>query len=218
MRRRSPAAAERRQGGAPAPALVQRRLLLSVLLLGGAAAACAPATPTPSAVLPPDAVQGAGDPTRAAILHTADAFSSPARLAGRPEEAARAVAEVEYLAVELSTGPRWVGLSPLVSQQMQGAQAELRGVLGIPPSAPPQAVIDQLFAASRALRAGDQAGAAAALSPAVFPAGGRATLERLANLPPLPRTAAATALAQQEMTRSDMGPERAPGVVPRLRR
>lgn len=183
------------------------------MLGGGAVVACAPVAVPPSAALPPDAVRGAGDPTRAAILHTADAFSGPARLAGRPEEAARAVAEVEHLAVELSTGPRWVGLSPLVGQQMQGARAELRGVLGIPPGAPPQAVIDQLFAASRALRAGDQAGAAAALSPAIFPAGGSATLARLASLPPLPRTAAATAFAQQEMVRSDterqFGPMRA---------
>ncbi|MBW8268916.1 hypothetical protein [Caldovatus aquaticus] len=177
--------------------------VLPSLLLLATAAGCALPPPPPSAVLPPDAVQGAGDPTRAAILHAADAFSSPARLAGRPEEAARAVAEVEHLAVELSTGPRWVGLSPLAGLRLQEARAELRGVLGIPPDAPPQAVIDQLYAASRALRAGDPARAAAALSPAVFPAGGSATLARLAALPPLPRTASATAFAYQEMVRSD---------------
>ncbi|GGG42022.1 hypothetical protein GCM10010964_31890 [Caldovatus sediminis] len=188
---------------------------LALLLVLGAAG-CAPEAMPPSAVLPADAVAGAGDPTRAAILHAADAFSRPGRLAGRPEEAARAVAEVEHLAVELSTGPRWAGLSPLVGQQMQAARAELRGALGIPPGAPPQAVIDQLFAASRALRAGDRAGAAAALSPPVFPAGGQATLDRLAMLPPLPRTASATALAQQEMIRSDRERHRGPGpLIPR---
>jgi hypothetical protein len=176
---------------------------LAALLLGPTGCGGLP-PPPPSAVLPPDAVQGAGDPTRAAILHAADAFSSQARLAGRPEEAGRAVAEVEHLAVELPTGPRWASLSPLAGTQMVEARAELRGALGIPASAPPQAVIDSLFAASRALRAGDPERAAASLPAALFPAGGRATLDRLGALPPLPRTRAATAFAAQELMRSDM--------------
>lgn len=180
-------------------------------------AACAGRPLPPSAVLPPDAVQGAGDPTRAAILHTADAFSTPGRLAGRPEEAARAVAEVEHLTVELASGPRWVGFSPLAATQMAAARAEVRGALGIPGTAPPQAVIDQLFAASRAMRAGDPGAAAAVLSPSIFPAGGAATLNRLASLPPLPQTSAATAFAARELTRTDMdrgGPMGRRGVRP----
>ncbi len=74
---------------------ILRGLLVVLLSLGGCAG---PAVPIPSAVLPPDAVEGAGDPTRAAILNTAYAFGSPAGLAGRPDEAARAVANYEYLA------------------------------------------------------------------------------------------------------------------------
>ncbi len=86
---------------------------------------------------------------------------------------------------------------------MQAARPEWRAALGIPPTAPPQAVIDQLYAASRALRAGDPARAASALPQSLFPAGGRATLDRLAALPPLPRTAAATAYAERALLRSD---------------
>ncbi len=68
---------------------ILRGLLVALPLLGGCAGFGAP---IPSAVLPPDAVEGAGDPTRAAIINTAYAFNAPASLAGRPDEAARAVA------------------------------------------------------------------------------------------------------------------------------
>ena len=68
---------------------VLRGLLVALPLLGGCAGL---GGPVPSAVLPPDAVEGAGDPTRAAILNTAYAFGNPASLVGRPDEAARAVA------------------------------------------------------------------------------------------------------------------------------
>ena len=78
-------------------------------LLLVAAAACAPSgqrVRQGPASLPADAVQGAGDPARAAILEAAYASGDPARLAGRPAEAARAVAELEYLASEIPTGAR----------------------------------------------------------------------------------------------------------------
>ncbi len=168
-----------------------------------AATGCAAVAPGPSASLPPDAVVGAGDDTRAAIFSTATAFATPATLADRPAEAARALAQLEYLAVEIPSGPRWVGVNPTVGMELVAARDDARAALGIAPGAPPQAVIDQLYGASRALRRGDQAAAERSLSPAVFRGGGAATLRRLAALPPLPRANHAAALAQAELYRLD---------------
>ncbi len=179
------------------------RAAILALPLALAAAACAPVGPVPTATLPPDAVTGAGDPTRAAIIGTASAFSSPDRLAGRPAEAARAVANYEYLAVELPTGPRWRGFTGTLEGQLLEGRAELRQALGIAPDAPPQAVIDSLYAASRALSAGDQAAAERLLSPPTYQGGGAATLQRLAALPPMPRVNVAAAGAAGELHRMD---------------
>lgn len=184
---------------------------LLFLLLPG----CTPPGPPPISVsLPPDAVQGAGDPTRAAIINTAYVFGNPGSVAGRPGEAARAVANFEYLTVELRYGPRWVGFSPLVSTEFARGLPEVRSAVGIAPSAPPQPVIDALYAASRALRAGDIASADRILSPPLFPAGGAATLQRLASLPLLPHANNATALALGEMNRLDQERQRPGGVFP----
>lgn len=176
-----------------------------VLPLLGAAACTLPPAP-PSVSLPPDAFVGAGDDTRAAIFSTATAFSSPATLANRPAEAARAVAQLEYLAEEIPNGPRWIGVSPNVTTALVEARNEARAALGIAPTAPPQAVIDQLYAASRALRVGDRVAAERSLSPAVFQGGGAATLSRLAALPPMPRANNAAVLAQFELYRLERDP------------
>jgi hypothetical protein len=172
--------------------------LASLLLLG----ACAATAPVETASLPRDAVDGVGDPTRAAVLGTAYAFAAPDRLAGRPEAAARAAAQVEYLASEIPAGPRYVEWSPAIGMELRGARAELRQALGIPPTLRPQAVVDALYNAARALRNGDTPGAEVALR-AAEAAGQPALLLRLAALPPLPRTRIATAMAQQEMVRVD---------------
>src|SRR5215210_4708455 len=148
---------------------ILRGLLVALpLLVGGCAG---PGAPVPSAVLPPDAVEGAGDPTRAAIINAAYAFNAPASLAGRPDEAARAVANYEYLAVEIPTGPRWVGFSPLVGLELRRGLGEVRNAVGIAPDAPPQAVVDALYVAFRALRSGDADAARRVLAPPLFPGG-----------------------------------------------
>lgn len=162
--------------------------------------ACAPAGPY--AQLPTDAVTGAGDPTRVAIIGSAYAFGAPSSIAGRPAAAARAAAQVEYLATEIPSGPRFFEFSPLVGQELVAARDELRAALGISPAAPPQAVVDGLYAASRALRAENGPAAAAALTAPAFP-DGRVTLARLGSLPPLPRTRIATSLTNNEMNRVD---------------
>ena len=175
---------------------------LLLLLLAGTASACAGDAAPRSAVLPPDAVIGVGDPARAAIIGSAYAFALPAHTAGRPDAAARAAAQVEFLATELRFGPRMVEYVPTVGLEMQAARDELRAFLGIAPDAPPQAVVDALYAAARALQAGDEAAAERALTRIPL-ADSRQALVRLAALPPLPRTRTATALAQQEMNRVD---------------
>lgn len=180
------------------------RALSASLLLAATAAACAPAgPPPPSASLPADAVAGAGDPTRAAVFNTASVFANPASVAGRPEEAARAAANFEYLVVEIPYGARYRGLNAILQPELEAGRAELRTALGVRPDAPPQAVIDALYATSRALRAGDTAAADRILSSPVFTAGGPATLQRLAALPPLPRVNVAAVHTQQELDRSD---------------
>ncbi|GGC48065.1 hypothetical protein GCM10011504_28130 [Siccirubricoccus deserti] len=174
-----------------------RRIATLVALLPLAGCAVAPAS---HAVLPNDAVVGAGDPTRAAIIGSAYAFASPGTMAGRPDAAARAAAQVEFLATEIPAGPRWTGYDRLVGQELVAARDELRLALGVAPDAPPQVVVDALYNASRALRSGDQAAAALALPGPVF-RDGPATLARLGDLPPLPRTRLATALTNQEFLR-----------------
>lgn len=173
--------------------------VLALLLLLGA---CAATTTVETARLPRDAVDGVGDPTRAAVLGSAYAFADASHLAGRPDAAARAAAQVEYLATEIPTGPRYVEWSPAIGMELQGARAELRTALGIPANTRPQAVVDALYNAARALQRGDTAAAEAALQ-AAEAADRPALLLRLASLPPLPLTRTATALAQQEMVRVD---------------
>ena len=168
-----------------------------------ALAACVVPPPLPSASLPADAVIRAGDPLRAALANTSNAFSSPDRLAGRADQAARAMAHMEFLAIEMQTNPRVTGGSANVATLFTGARAEWRQALGIPASLPPQPVIDQLYASARALSGGQAEAAAAALHPAVFPRGGQATLSRLAALPPLPLTNQAAVDATDILRRQD---------------
>lgn len=171
-----------------------RTILASAILLP--LAACGPIMP--GASLPPDAVQAASDPMRSAIYSASYAFNNPGGLAD-PAVAARASANVEYLAVNLPQDPRY-SFTPTASGQMMAARDELHAALGVAPTAPPQAVVDGLYGASRALSQRNPGAAAEALSPAVFP-NRQATLARLASLGPLPFTAAATAQAEREQLR-----------------
>ena len=182
-----------------------RRVLAVAAVVG--LAACGPVQPYAS--LPRDATAGAGDPTRAAVIGSAYAFAGN-DMAGRPEAAARAAAQVEYLASEIPTGARWIDFNPTVGLELIAARAELHQALGIAADAAPQAVVDGLFAASRALRAGDQAGARQALAAPVF-TDGPGTLRQLASLPPLPRARSATALAERELFRVEQDSQHSSG-------
>lgn len=163
--------------------------------------ACVPAAaPGPTASLPFDAVQGAGDPTRSAIFSAAYAFNNPGGLAD-PAVAARAAANLEWLATSIPQNPRY-SYAPTLNGQLGLARNELHAALLVAPGAPPQAVVDGLYGASRALRVSDRAGAARALPAVAFP-DQEGTLMRLAALPPLPQSAAATAAAERELNRDD---------------
>jgi len=178
------------------------RRMLALLVLAG----CKPVQPPPGgwATLPPDAVVGAGDPTRAAIISAAGVFGNTASVAGNPAAAARAVANYEYLAVEIPTGPRWRGFNPAVSTELLEGRKELRAVRGIAPDAPTQPLIEAFYAASRALVVGNQAAAEQALSGPNFPAGSAVTMAKLNALPRVPRAAAATSMAALELDRQSM--------------
>jgi hypothetical protein len=150
-----------------------------------------------SASLPPDAVIGAGDPLRSSVLSTASVFGSPGRLTAAA--AARAIAQMEFLAANLPQSPTLRFSPPTLGPQLDIARQEWRGALGIAPGAPAQAVINGLYGAGRALDAGQNDVALAMLSRVPFQRGGPATLALLSALPPLPRTAAAAATAQQTL-------------------
>jgi hypothetical protein len=171
--------------------------LATVLALAG----CTLPPPPPSASLPFDAVAGAGDPLRSAVINTGSVFSSPRPLAGRPGQAAQAVAQMEFLAVEMPNNPRFTSAGATVGPQFARARQEWRSALGIPAEMPAQVVIDSLFAASRALRDGSPDAAAAALPRDAFPQGGETALLRLASLPDLPLTNAAAVGAAEVLRR-----------------
>jgi hypothetical protein len=184
------------------------------LALAAALAACAGApgtVPPPQSVsLPNDAVVGAGDPLRSAANAVSTAFANPNRLAGRPADAARAIAQMEYLTVALPDNPQLTNTTSTLRPQLLTARQEWRAALGIPAEVPTQPVINALYAAARALDVGDQAAAATALPPSIFTLGGQATLARLAALPRLPLTNVAAASSMNAIQRQDFnsGPRR----------
>lgn len=171
----------------------RRRLLafFSALLLVGCSAT--PGTPW---------LGGLGDPVRGAAIRAPFTLGDTSRWAGRPAEAAEAAAELEFLANEIATNPRYAPeANPAVGQQLDAARREMREFLGVAPSAAPELVIAGLRRAAAALRAGSRAGAEAALSGPAFAYGPSATLGRLASMPRLPRVAEAAGGVAAEVDR-----------------
>jgi hypothetical protein len=137
---------------------------------------------------------------RSAILTSAYVFNAPGE--STPPARARAAALVEFMAADYRWNPRWSEYTPIVGSQLDGSRAELRTALAIAPGAAPQQVVSGLFGASRAMAAGDSAGARAALLPAVF-VSPDVTLRQLAAPGALPMTRSATSLAERELHRID---------------
>ncbi|WP_137180454.1 hypothetical protein [Roseomonas sp. AR75] len=191
-------------GKARAPVAAWGAALLMPVLL----AACANLPPPQVPLTLPRSADpgGLADPTRGAVITSAYVFGNPASLRGDPAGVAEALGRLEFITVELDVGPRWIGIDPTTILMLQAGRAEARAAFGIDPAAPPQQVVDSLFAVAVALRAGDREAALAALAPIVPPGQAEAVLARMAELPVLPRAAAATRRAQAAML--DMGQRR----------
>jgi hypothetical protein len=162
-------------------------ILVGLLILGG----CTP--PVDTAVMPP--VTGLVDPNNA-IYYANWAFSSPARTRNDPASAARAVAALDYAAGAINTSPRLMFMSPVINNEMLDARQAVRHVLGIPPNAPSQAVVNSMVTVSLALGNGDRTQALAALSAPIFTLGPERTLAVLTNMPPVRQANIATSQAE----------------------
>lgn len=156
--------------------------LLAVL----AAAACGAQTNYDVAIMPRNS---AGTPVlsdQGAIGLSSYALGNRSSIEGRPAEAARALASIDYLAGALYENPRWSGLSVLDKINMQQGRQEVRGVLGVTPGTPSQVVVNSLIAAAQAFDAGDAAAQRAAFPPDVFTMGPDRIIALLSHLPELP--------------------------------
>lgn len=154
----------------------RRSMLVGIV----AVAACTPAEPPPMMPGPtPDSVTT--DPIRRAGQDAGSFFRRPE--ANKPAAAARAIADIEFLAANVPTDPRWQSSSATAITQLVQARNEGRAALNIPASAPAQRVINGLLAAATALDANDRQGVAGALPRDIFRAGPEATVQRLSQPP-----------------------------------
>ena len=177
---------------------------LAVLLLAWLGS-CALETPPPTTGFLPDnafgdAVQGE-DIAVAATGDAVVAFASAQR--GDPAATALAVASLDAMAGQFSTGGRWLGLDQFVKLEMLNAREHVRAVLGIAATADSQTVIDGMVGAAQALQRHDQAGARAALAAPIFSLGPARTLAVLANFPYVQDANVATQAAEQNILSPD---------------
>jgi hypothetical protein len=158
------------------------------ILLVLASAACAPQGPAPTlpASLAPTGA-AAADPVVPIGTAMVAFFRNPQP--NQPAAAARAIAELEWMADSLPRNPRWQNASSVGMNGLQQARWEARTALGIPRNATGQSVINGLAAAAQAIEANDQAALARALPRRVFPLGPQETVRRL-SAPPQVRDAA----------------------------
>ena len=180
------------------------RLLLSglaatALLLG--LAACGPVQPfvPDTARLAPGALGCGGDIDVGAVNQAQWAFADSSRTYGRPIEAARAAAAMDYIAGQLSTSPRWQNVSALTKEQLLQGRIEVRTALRVLPGASSQAVVDALAGAGNALAAGQQDQALGLLGAPVFAGPPQQTLAILSNMPYLAEANIGTSHALNEL-------------------
>lgn len=178
-----------------------RRLVAAALVMFVlSAAGCGPVAPPPdTARLQPGQLGTGFDPDVTAVNLAQWAFADRARTYGRPADAARAAASMDYIAGALNTSPRWANISPITKEQLLQGRQEVREALGVVPGTPSQVVVDRLAAAGNALAAGDQDAAARELGPPAFNAPGEQVIARLADLPYLRMANVSTMRAANEM-------------------
>jgi hypothetical protein len=167
--------------------MIRRTVILGAL----AVAACGPVTPPPT--IPAADAPGSRviDPIVRAGQNAQGFFDRPQP--GQPAAAARAIADLEFLAGAVPADPRWQTSSSMAQVQLLQARNQARAALGVPRSAASQAVIDALTAAADALDANDRAAAGRSLPGTLFTAGPDQTLRRLAQPPRVPSASAALA-------------------------
>lgn len=159
--------------------MIRRSAILLTLLV----AACAPEGPPPTLPGASDAMVGR-DPVVAVGQAVIGFFRAPQ--ANQPAAAARAIAELEWLADTMPRNPRWQTASATGLNDLAQARWEARNALGIPRNAPAQGVINGLSAAAGAIEANNQTALAAALPRSIFPLGPAATVQRLSQPPSVP--------------------------------
>ena len=177
---------------------MMRPVLLAFLMTMSACAGVQPVVPD-TARMPAGALGGGLDPDVAAVNLAQWAFADASRTYGRPVEAARAAASMDYIAGQLYTSPRWANISPLTKEQLLQGRQEVRTALGVAPGATSQQVVDSLTSAASALAAGDQAGATRVLGAPVFAAGADQVLTRLSNMPYLQMANVSTMRAANQL-------------------
>jgi hypothetical protein len=150
------------------------------------------------AAVPPDTF-GQGNQDVAAADLAQFAFADTGRIYGKPADAARAAAAVEYLAGELQSGSRWVSLSDATKEQMVASRAAVRNALGIAPDVTSQQVVNALLDVAAAIDAGSESALRAALQPPVFTLLPAQTMQRLGDLPYMQVVNLATDRASSEM-------------------
>ncbi len=176
---------------------MRRLIIVGTLALAAPGCGTLPGTVrTPE--LPPGVFGMYHDNDTGAINNSAWAFSSPRNTSGNPQAAIRAIVGLEYLAGELKENPRWIGMDDTVKLRMVQARDDLRGVLGIPKSIDPQAVVDALLRLGADLKYGRADDAKAVLETPVFTLSPELTLKRLSNLPYMEEANLATSRAQAE--------------------
>ena len=173
-------------------------LLATVCLLPAACGNLQPFVPDTARLT--SAQLGSGfDPDTTAVYQAQWAFADAGRTYGRPIEAARAAASMDYIAGQIYTSPRWSNVSALTKEQLLQGRVEVRAALGIPPGTPSQAVVDHLTAAGNALADGNQGAALAQLSGPTFSTPPDQVLARLSNMPYLRMANVSTMRAANEL-------------------
>lgn len=175
------------------------RRWLPVLLIALGPVACGPLPPPPDTASMPPGVFGPLDQDVPATQYAQYAFADAARTYGKPDEGAKAVLAMDYIAGQLNTSPRWAQIDANTQMQLLQARVQTRAAVGIAPNAPSQLVVNSLVAARNDLAAGNQEAAAKALDNPAFPAGGANTIKALANLPYIQVANVATAHAAEEL-------------------
>ncbi len=130
-------------------------------------------------------------------------FAMPSRTQNNPIAGARAAADMDYIAGQFNTSPRWTNISATTQMQLLQGRDEVRQTLGVAPNATSQQVVDHLTWAANALETGDRAAAVRLLGPPVFLPGGEAVLATLANLPYLQMANVSTSRVSGELFQSD---------------